>query len=202
MGRATIRKTAWTNVIAKAWGTYVAGLAENTRSRRYNGLSMKRHLHIGVLAVTLLSGMGCIGIPLTEHPLTRSHEDVRYLVGAADSGRPFRIGVTTREKVIECLGEPRWHTPQHRAFGYSFRVNAIRWISPFVGEPAIFPLIHRYTPAYYFLFLELDASGFLKRSVWYRREGFTDLGEATLWAQFTKGIDDLPVPPKEEPPVD
>lgn len=156
---------------------------------------MRHLLWLLTFAAIPLTGCGCIGLPLTEHPETKSHQDVRSLVGDAKSGRPVRIGVTNRPEVLDQLGEPVLEAAGGRAIGYEYKVNATKWYGPLiVNSKAIFPLIRRYTPAYYYLFLEFDESNVLRRFDLRRRWGYeyppdeSPDSRQKLWAAFLAAV--------------
>lgn len=144
-----------------------------------------------VLGLMSVAGAGCIGIPLPERPLTPNSLPVRSLVGEAGSDKPFRVGVTRRDQVLVELGPARWCTQNDLAMGYQYDVNATQWFGlNVVDHKAIFPLIPRYTPAKYFLFLGFDEPGVLRRHALHRKYGFVDDRADDEWTEFVKDIPD------------
>ncbi len=73
-------------------------------------------------AVLIFAGIlflvGCIYIPVAVRSTNYAAK-----VGDADSGRPVRVGLATREQVIALFGPPRYSDDSGRRIGYAWSVK-------------------------------------------------------------------------------
>ena len=93
---------------------------------------MLRRLFSFVSAVSLVRfSTGCVYVPAADAPPREGSPDPDRLIGPDKLIRP---GAVTREEAVALLGEPYARLPDHRSYGYLFKMKAGYWVVlPFCG---------------------------------------------------------------------
>ena len=99
---------------------------------------IRQTLSFAVILVFVSCLTGCIYIPMPERPVGKAADPLK-LVGPADSKKPIRPAVATREQVVKNFPVPWWKSKDGHLVYYLLETQTGAFIWPlfFYGEPQL-----------------------------------------------------------------
>src|SRR5687767_5405683 len=91
---------------------------------------------LAALGFGILSG--CIYLPTSEKTVRGTNVSAK--VGKRDSSKPIRIGVTSRDQILDIVGAPAHASPDQTRLTYVWQVHSGVWFWPlcfFLGPDAM-----------------------------------------------------------------